>query len=355
MLDSVALVHMNGRVYDPYLGRFLSADTVIQNLAATQSINPYAYAWNDPLKYVDPSGHGFFDILFDIIAVAVGAVFGWEVFLALGGGFWGAVIGGFVGGFVSAALLTGSLSAALTAGLVAAVTAGLLYNLTPIEQAIAKVAVGCVQASASGGNCGRGAEAAVFALLAPTPPIAGGGGTTGVWGTALATVEAGLIGGIESKIAGGSFENGFSNAAGGYLGTDIVGNIPSSTPTAEESAEDSPTPKTQSTTQTAYDVEHGEAQIPPTFIAGRLPFTLEQAIQQGRVLTPEEIQQLTRPQPGDYTETIGVPNAPPPALPQVPWYLRLLHFLGDRIDNIFHVQPVVVTAPLCQRPDECQA
>src|SRR5205814_8110039 len=40
MLDSVALVHMNGRVYDPFLGRFLSADTVIQSLGATESINP---------------------------------------------------------------------------------------------------------------------------------------------------------------------------------------------------------------------------------------------------------------------------------------------------------------------------
>ena len=57
MLDSVSLVHMNGRVYDPYLGRFLSADTVIQNLAATSSVNPYAYAWDNPMRYVDPSGH----------------------------------------------------------------------------------------------------------------------------------------------------------------------------------------------------------------------------------------------------------------------------------------------------------
>ncbi|MGH8137695.1 MAG: FG-GAP-like repeat-containing protein, partial [Steroidobacteraceae bacterium] len=44
MLDSVNLVHMNGRVYDPYLGRVLSADSVIQSLGASESINPYAYA-----------------------------------------------------------------------------------------------------------------------------------------------------------------------------------------------------------------------------------------------------------------------------------------------------------------------
>src|SRR5205814_407673 len=77
MLDSVALVHMNGRVYDPYLGRFLSADSVIQTLGATESINPYAYAWNDPLKYTDPSGHS---LLGDILGAIVGIVLGYFTF-----------------------------------------------------------------------------------------------------------------------------------------------------------------------------------------------------------------------------------------------------------------------------------
>ena len=71
MLDSVGLVHMNGRVYDPTLGRFLSADSVIQSLGNTQSINPYSYAWNDPLRYTDPSGHS---LLGDIIGIVVGII-----------------------------------------------------------------------------------------------------------------------------------------------------------------------------------------------------------------------------------------------------------------------------------------
>src|ERR1051326_9051941 len=76
MPDSVALANMNGRVNDPYLGRFLSADSVIQSLGATQSVNPYAYAWNDPLKYTDPSGHS---LLGDIIGVLVGIVIAWAL------------------------------------------------------------------------------------------------------------------------------------------------------------------------------------------------------------------------------------------------------------------------------------
>jgi len=56
-LDNLSLVHMNGRVYDPQLGRFLSADPVYGgDLAQPQTLNPYSYASNNPLTYTDPSG-----------------------------------------------------------------------------------------------------------------------------------------------------------------------------------------------------------------------------------------------------------------------------------------------------------
>ncbi len=113
MLDSVSLVHMNGRVYDPYLGRFLSADSVIQSLGATQSIIPYAYAWNDPLRYIDPSGH---DLLGDIIGAIFGAILAYftfgiaNAFLAsefvIGSSVYAGAIAGIVGGFIGAAIAT---------------------------------------------------------------------------------------------------------------------------------------------------------------------------------------------------------------------------------------------------------
>ncbi len=51
------LIHMNARIYDPTIGRFLSADTIIPYMYNTQSFNRYSYVRNNPLKYIDPSGH----------------------------------------------------------------------------------------------------------------------------------------------------------------------------------------------------------------------------------------------------------------------------------------------------------
>ena len=55
-LDNIGLIHMNGRVYDPNVGRFLSVDPVMGDLTDTQSINPYAYVGNRPLSFTDPTG-----------------------------------------------------------------------------------------------------------------------------------------------------------------------------------------------------------------------------------------------------------------------------------------------------------
>ena len=55
-LDGVGLIHMNGRVYEPELGRFLSPDPFVQAPENTQSLNRYSYVFNNPLSYTDPSG-----------------------------------------------------------------------------------------------------------------------------------------------------------------------------------------------------------------------------------------------------------------------------------------------------------
>lgn len=55
-LQSVGLINMNGRLYDPKLHRFLQPDNFVQDPSNTQNYNRYGYVLNNPLKYVDPSG-----------------------------------------------------------------------------------------------------------------------------------------------------------------------------------------------------------------------------------------------------------------------------------------------------------
>ena len=61
-LDNLQLIHMNGRVYDPQAGRFLSVDPLMGDLGDSQQVNPYAYVGNRPLRATDPSGYSAADL-----------------------------------------------------------------------------------------------------------------------------------------------------------------------------------------------------------------------------------------------------------------------------------------------------
>ena len=55
-LDDFGTINMNGRIYDPRLGRFLSPDPYVQAPYNSQNYNRYSYCLNNPLKYTDPDG-----------------------------------------------------------------------------------------------------------------------------------------------------------------------------------------------------------------------------------------------------------------------------------------------------------
>lgn len=56
MLDQLDLVHMNGRVYDPLIGKFMSGDPLISDPLNGQRYNRYSYVLNNPTNLTDPTG-----------------------------------------------------------------------------------------------------------------------------------------------------------------------------------------------------------------------------------------------------------------------------------------------------------
>ena len=118
-----SLIYANARYYDPVIGRFITADPTVQRPSDPQDLNRYAYARNNPVRFIDPSGYGFFSWLkklfkkvgkffkktigrfFKKHGATAGGVIGSIAGLFLPGGpaVWGAV-GGAIGGGVQAAL-----------------------------------------------------------------------------------------------------------------------------------------------------------------------------------------------------------------------------------------------------------
>jgi RHS repeat-associated protein len=233
-LDEVALVHMNGRIYDPGLGRFLSPDPIIQSPDDLQNYNRYAYVLNNPLRYTDPTGQ-FLETVIAFIAtykvevaivsamLAGGGNKYWKVIGSIGL-FWALAPGG--GGLVESGLgvadkaaatflagattglITsgGNLEAAFTEGVFAALSFGAGQAFGKSASAVmAHAVIGCARGMASGGKCGPSAMAASFSkaatLAVPQPSL----------------LLASIVGGTASVVGGGKFANGAVQGAFTYL------------------------------------------------------------------------------------------------------------------------------------------
>jgi hypothetical protein len=196
---------MNGRIYDPTLGRFLQADPFIQAPGNSQSYNRYSYVLNNPMSYTDPSGY-FFKKLKKLVkkfwkpivaivvtAVTYGAASGW---VAGWGATWGTAataatattaataatlttagaiatgaIAGAAGGFIGGALIQGNLKGALRGAFTGALAgaAGGYANFGDVSgwgDAAGRIGVsalgGCAAGKASGGSCRKGASTAAM-------------------------------------------------------------------------------------------------------------------------------------------------------------------------------------------------
>ncbi|MCD4792171.1 MAG: RHS repeat-associated core domain-containing protein [Bacteroidales bacterium] len=106
MLPQFGIINMNGRLYDPALGRMLSPDNYIQMPDFTQNFNRYSYVLNNPLKYVDPNG----EIVILIVGAAVGAFMGY-----MAGDMAGAT-GGDLVGYIGVGAVAGAIAGGVGAG-----------------------------------------------------------------------------------------------------------------------------------------------------------------------------------------------------------------------------------------------
>ncbi|MBR9845305.1 MAG: hypothetical protein GYB35_03945 [Algicola sp.] len=115
----IGLIHMNGRMYDSNLGRFLSPDNYIQDPYNTQSYNRYGYVWNNPLVLNDPNG--------EFWMIALGAIFGGYLGASMhqgsfdpsdwGKDWWkGAIVGAIVGAYAANVLATKAATGTFLAG-----------------------------------------------------------------------------------------------------------------------------------------------------------------------------------------------------------------------------------------------
>ncbi|WP_444896249.1 Ig-like domain-containing protein [Microbulbifer sp. SSSA005] len=216
MLDQVGLVHMNGRIYDPRLARFLQADPYVQSPDYSQSHNRYAYIWNNPLNSTDPSGYFRLRDWVGVIVAVVGAwicgspcaEFGWEM-VALGAAS-GAASAAANGGNVLEGALIGGISAAAY-GAVGQMDFGGLGSFAGVAEFSAYGIAGGITSVLRGGKFGHGfVSAGVNWSVSGKVDGVGGSGPTGI---AIRTVIRAVIGGTLSEATGGKFANGAATAA----------------------------------------------------------------------------------------------------------------------------------------------
>jgi RHS repeat-associated protein len=69
--ESTELMYYGARYYDPALGRFVQADTIVPEPGNPQALNRYSYVLNNPLRYIDPTGHGHYVFLEEDLEVRI--------------------------------------------------------------------------------------------------------------------------------------------------------------------------------------------------------------------------------------------------------------------------------------------
>ncbi|MEI8055659.1 MAG: RHS repeat-associated core domain-containing protein, partial [bacterium] len=212
-IEGVNLIHMEGRVYDPVVGRFLSADPFVQDSSNSQCLNRYSYCVNNPIAFTDPTG--FFNVFHWVEKNVLRPIF--HFVQDVGQAIWNGVknVGEAIGSGIKSALKN------------------------PYVAAFAGVAIGIVT---SGLGLGWVATAACMSGYSGVATLTSGGSlrdafmvaglnfaTVAIWrgaGTILSQINSigfdkfvahslvhGMVGGGVRAIEGGSFKDGFLAAS----------------------------------------------------------------------------------------------------------------------------------------------
>ena len=204
MLPEFGLINMNGRLYDPALGRFLSPDNYVQMPDFSQSFNRYSYCLNNPLKYTDPSG----DFWHLVIGAFIGGMMNyamnaenvnnfWDGLGYFGVGAFAGALGAGIGSGVNVAIAGGSFSAGFSGTATGIASTGFLSG------ALTGAASGFSGAFITGtGNSWISGDSFGEGLLNGLQ----GGGTAAL----TAGLVGGVIGGIDALGKGTNFWTGKS-------------------------------------------------------------------------------------------------------------------------------------------------
>ncbi len=214
-LDLFEMINMNGRMYDPVVGRFMSPDPYVQAPDYTQGLNRYSYCLNNPLSLVDPSGYSWFSrnwkslvsavvgITVTIVslgsATSVGAIM---ISGALGGassGLTGALLNGANIGQIVKSTLTGGLWGA-AGGFLAAGSGGGAFLERLFKHSFSQAWLEGIR----GGNIKHGFISGLAS--------AAGGSAIGKYGSGLSVAGKvaanAVLTGTVTELGGGKFANG---------------------------------------------------------------------------------------------------------------------------------------------------
>lgn len=228
-IDLFEMVNMDGRMYDPVLGRFLSPDPIVQAPDFTQGLNRYTYCLNNPLSLVDPTGYSWLSdnwkslvascvgIAVSAITAGTGTTLGIAIIAGAAGGAAGALTGALLNGSNIGQIAKATLTGAFWGGVNA------LFNFASADQdLLAKLfkhsfTQGWLE-GAQGGNMFHGMLMGV---------VSGGGGhyirqNAGTLGRLGQITANAVLSGTIEELGGGKFANGAVTGAFSIMFNDMM-------------------------------------------------------------------------------------------------------------------------------------